>query len=73
MFFRTEVLVLVLIASFVKGVHVGDGKPSVEFSELQLMHSRGTYYTPGLGACGRHNNKADFIVSMAHGTFDNFP
>lgn len=33
MFFRTEVvLFLALIASSVKGVHVGDGEPSVAFA-----------------------------------------
>jgi hypothetical protein len=29
-----------------------------------------TYYTPGLGACGFTSKEGEFIVSVAHSTFD---
>ncbi|KIM81737.1 hypothetical protein PILCRDRAFT_8420 [Piloderma croceum F 1598] len=32
-----------------------------------------TYYTPGLGACGRYNTATDYIVAVAAQTFDNYP
>lgn len=28
---------------------------------------------PGLGACGKTNNKHDLIVAVGHGIFDSYP
>ncbi|KAJ7788566.1 hypothetical protein B0H14DRAFT_3504039 [Mycena olivaceomarginata] len=33
----------------------------------------GTWYMPGLGACGKTNNKHDLIVAVGHGIFDSYP
>ncbi|KAJ7908222.1 plant expansin [Mycena leptocephala] len=33
----------------------------------------GTYYTPGLGACGKTNTADQLIVAVGHGVFDSFP
>lgn len=41
----------------VKGTHTGDG----------------TFYAPGLGACGKTNKPSDHIVAIGHNLFDNFP
>ncbi|CUA74481.1 hypothetical protein RSOLAG22IIIB_11236 [Rhizoctonia solani] len=32
-----------------------------------------TYYTPGLGACGRTNTPSDMIAAISHKLFDNYP
>ncbi|KAJ7737098.1 loosenin [Mycena metata] len=33
----------------------------------------GTFFTPGLGACGKTNTEKDAIVAVGHGIFDSFP
>ncbi|KAJ7115246.1 RlpA-like double-psi beta-barrel-protein domain-containing protein-containing protein [Mycena epipterygia] len=33
----------------------------------------GTWYQPGLGACGKTNNKNQLIVAVGHGIFDSYP
>ncbi|KAJ6505854.1 RlpA-like double-psi beta-barrel-protein domain-containing protein-containing protein [Mycena vitilis] len=33
----------------------------------------GTFYTPGLGACGKTNDSKDLIVAVGHGLFDSYP
>ncbi|KZP11439.1 hypothetical protein FIBSPDRAFT_186319 [Athelia psychrophila] len=32
----------------------------------------GTYYTPGLGACGKTNSESDHIVAVSHAFFDDY-
>ncbi|KAI0051525.1 hypothetical protein FA95DRAFT_1569832 [Auriscalpium vulgare] len=34
---------------------------------------KGTFFSPGLGACGRRNTDADSIVAVSKQLFDNFP
>ncbi|KAJ7751937.1 hypothetical protein DFH07DRAFT_960773 [Mycena maculata] len=33
----------------------------------------GTFYEPGLGACGVTNNAKQLIVAVGHGVFDSYP
>lgn len=33
----------------------------------------GTWYTPGLGACGFENNSSDLIVAVSWQIYDNYP
>ncbi|KAJ6568986.1 RlpA-like double-psi beta-barrel-protein domain-containing protein-containing protein [Mycena capillaripes] len=33
----------------------------------------GTFYMPGLGACGKTNKKQDLIVAVGHNIFDSYP
>ncbi|KAJ7461300.1 plant expansin [Mycena galericulata] len=33
----------------------------------------GTFYMPGLGACGVTNNPPQLIVAVGHGIFDSYP
>ncbi|KIY73620.1 hypothetical protein CYLTODRAFT_416994 [Cylindrobasidium torrendii FP15055 ss-10] len=33
----------------------------------------GTYYTPGVGACGLTNTDADMIVAVSHLLYDSYP
>ncbi|KIY68298.1 hypothetical protein CYLTODRAFT_351596 [Cylindrobasidium torrendii FP15055 ss-10] len=33
----------------------------------------GTYYTPGLGACGVTNGEADYIVAVSRTLYDTYP
>ena len=32
-----------------------------------------TFYTPGVGSCGRNNVESDFIVAVDHATITSFP
>ncbi|KAI0044386.1 hypothetical protein FA95DRAFT_1608609 [Auriscalpium vulgare] len=43
------------------------------FSLIGTQSGQGTYFTPGLGACGRSNTDADSIVAVSTQVFDNFP
>jgi hypothetical protein len=51
----------------------GDGMFIFPLLGIYLMLSLVTYYTPGLGACGHYNTDTDYIVAVAHGTFDTYP
>jgi hypothetical protein len=51
----------------------GDGMFVFPLLGIYLMLSLVTYYTPGLGACGQSNTDTDYIVAVAHGTFDTYP
>jgi hypothetical protein len=74
MFIRTAVIALFASAvTLVKGQNVGDGTFLLSFLGICLILSQGTYYTPGLGACGISNTASDPIVAMAYQTFDNYP
>ncbi|KAJ7691302.1 barwin-like endoglucanase, partial [Mycena rosella] len=33
----------------------------------------GTFYEPGLGACGKTNSRYQLIVAVGHGVFDSYP
>ncbi|KAJ7676923.1 RlpA-like double-psi beta-barrel-protein domain-containing protein-containing protein, partial [Mycena polygramma] len=35
--------------------------------------SLGTFYLPGLGACGKTNHPGDLIVAVGHQIFDSYP
>lgn len=39
----------------------------------RAMSGDGTFYEPGLGACGMVNVVTDLIVAVAHNIFDNYP
>lgn len=61
----------------VKGTHSGDGQPISPLLELAVyLHCLslvGTFYAPGLGACGKTNKPSDHIVAIGRNLFDNFP
>ncbi|KAJ7476595.1 RlpA-like double-psi beta-barrel-protein domain-containing protein-containing protein [Mycena latifolia] len=57
-------------------VHTGDGWswPLLFTAEDTNSLSRpGTFFAPGLGACGKTNTPDDLIVAVSHELFDNFP
>lgn len=61
----------------IEGTHTGDGQPIFPLLEPPV-YSRGlllvgTFYAPGLGACGKTNKPSDHIVAIGHNLFDNFP
>ncbi|KAM5543881.1 hypothetical protein V8D89_002498 [Ganoderma adspersum] len=45
------------------------------FAKVHMSKSGGdaTYYTPGVGSCGRNNVESDFIVAVDHATITSFP
>lgn len=58
----------------ITGTHSGDGK--LEYKKcVAPANARftGTYFTPGLGACGSESSESDLIVAVGHGMFDNYP
>ncbi|KAA1477373.1 barwin-like endoglucanase [Dentipellis sp. KUC8613] len=42
-------------------------------SESGTNDGRGTFFYPGLGACGVTNSNDDLIVAVGHDLFDTFP
>ncbi|KAK1224670.1 hypothetical protein PQX77_012415 [Marasmius sp. AFHP31] len=40
---------------------------------LFVIRSKATYYTPGLGACGKNNNAGQLVAAVAAPVFDNYP
>jgi len=44
-----------------------------EFTERATFTGQGTYFYPGLGACGKTNNNNQLIVAMGKGYFDGYP
>ncbi|KIY63789.1 hypothetical protein CYLTODRAFT_457812 [Cylindrobasidium torrendii FP15055 ss-10] len=41
--------------------------------EARSFSGDGTYYDPGLGACGKVNVDADMIVAVSHLLYDSYP
>ncbi|KAI0692265.1 loosenin [Cytidiella melzeri] len=39
----------------------------------EVHHGDGTFYTPGLGACGWTNTESDLIVAVSHDFYDSYP
>ena len=55
------------------GTHTGDGK-TIECDRITVrLRTAGTFYAPGLGACGVFNTASDLIVAIGHDLFDNYP
>ncbi|KAF8188929.1 RlpA-like double-psi beta-barrel-protein domain-containing protein-containing protein [Mycena galopus ATCC 62051] len=42
-------------------------------SRATTFTGNGTFFQPGLGACGKTNTANDLIVAVGHGEFDAFP
>ncbi|KAJ7848858.1 plant expansin [Mycena olivaceomarginata] len=42
-------------------------------SRATTFTGHGTFFQPGLGACGKTNTANQLIVAVGHGTFDTFP
>ncbi|KAF9467022.1 plant expansin [Collybia nuda] len=42
-------------------------------ASVQAFTGDGTFYQPGLGACGNFNTANEFVVAMAHATYDSYP
>jgi hypothetical protein len=61
------------VATLINGANYGDGMFLLPFLEMCLIFSAGTYYYPGLGACGEYNVDTDYIVAVATQTFDSYP
>ncbi|KAJ7155636.1 plant expansin [Mycena filopes] len=45
----------------------------VESRAATVNSGDGTFFEPGLGACGIQNTAQDAIVAVGHGVFDTFP
>ncbi|KAJ7611164.1 plant expansin [Roridomyces roridus] len=69
MLFKTLPLVL---ASMLVAVYSAPMPLAVE-SRATTFTGDGTFFQPGLGACGKTNTASDLIVAVGHGTFDSFP
>lgn len=41
-------------------------------TNLTCGYGAGTFFTPGLGACGRTNTENDHIAAVSHQFFDSF-
>jgi hypothetical protein len=67
------IALLASAVTLVKGQYSGDGMSILPFLGMHLMLFIVTYYTPGVGACGRTNTNADYIVAVAAATFDSYP
>ncbi|KAK0438405.1 RlpA-like double-psi beta-barrel-protein domain-containing protein-containing protein [Armillaria borealis] len=76
--FRTYLLVY-LLAGAISAVSVNlprqqDPTSTVAVEPLDGEHTGdGTFYTPGLGACGWNNTEADPIAAVSYLLFDYFP
>ncbi|THH18143.1 hypothetical protein EW146_g2798 [Bondarzewia mesenterica] len=42
-------------------------------SRAASKSGQGTFFAPGLGACGIHNSGSDMIVAVSQELFDHFP
>jgi hypothetical protein len=75
MFFLTAMIALFALAvvAVEDQPHYGSGMFLLPFLGIRLMLLIGTYYQPGLGACGAYNSPTDYIVAVAAATFDSYP
>ena len=74
MFIRSVVVALIASAvTLVNAQNVGDGMFFIFFIGIILTLLVGTYYEPGLGACGIFNTASDPIVAVGWQTFDHYP
>ncbi|KAJ7476632.1 plant expansin [Mycena latifolia] len=61
-------MLLVIAFMFVGAVH------STALDTRAKVHTGdGTFFAPGVGACGKTNTPDDLIVAVSHELFDNFP
>ncbi|CAK5264145.1 unnamed protein product [Mycena citricolor] len=60
------VFLFALAFALVQAAPVFKAKPVVHTGD-------GTFFAPGLGACGKTNKASDLIVAVGHGVFDSFP
>ncbi|KAJ7155653.1 barwin-like endoglucanase [Mycena filopes] len=59
----------VLIAVFASTI-----LPTASSAQLATVYTGdGTFFEPGLGACGNWNTEQDAIVAVGHGVFDSYP
>ncbi|KAF7340468.1 Plant expansin [Mycena venus] len=70
--FATLELAVLSMTLFLPGAY---SAPSLAASLAQSKSysGDGTFYIPGLGACGKTNNGHDLIVAVGHGIFDSYP
>lgn len=58
----------------ISGTHTGDGWYLIpNYCPSTKSNGAGTFYTPGLGACGHTNTASDLIVAVGHDLYDNYP
>ncbi|KAK2461855.1 hypothetical protein APHAL10511_006318 [Amanita phalloides] len=53
--------------------HSYGGKTNLPSFMVGMQTGQGTYYAPGLGACGIVNSNTDHIAAVSHLLFDAFP
>ncbi|KAJ7474037.1 barwin-like endoglucanase [Mycena latifolia] len=68
MSFHTILLVLAFML-----MRIAHSSPLEVAERSQSYTGDGTYYEPGLGACGKTNTKDQLIVAVGHGVFDSHP
>ncbi|KAJ7088409.1 barwin-like endoglucanase [Mycena belliarum] len=68
MSFRALILVLAFMLS-----GIAHSSPVDVVPRDTVYSGDGTFFEPGLGACGNTNTASDFIVAVGHGIFDSFP
>ncbi|KZT36748.1 hypothetical protein SISSUDRAFT_1034640 [Sistotremastrum suecicum HHB10207 ss-3] len=59
------------LSGLVASIPTPQGAPPIDITATQT--GQGTFYTPGLGACGVTNTEADLIVAISQSLFQNFP
>ena len=66
-------------ASSSDGEHTGEGKlliptpPCITWHRGLTCYYEGTYYTPGLGACGETSSSSQHIVAVSKLLYDSYP
>ncbi|KAG7091831.1 hypothetical protein E1B28_008235 [Marasmius oreades] len=76
MFFSTKALALLVASLAIASQASPVPEEAATNAEAQIGPTHtgdATFYTPGLGACGRNNNANELVAAAAVGVFDNFP
>ncbi|KAJ7611166.1 barwin-like endoglucanase [Roridomyces roridus] len=72
--FPTIVLLLVALCYTFLSAYCAPVASEAQLDALKKNYSGdGTFYAPGLGACGVTNSAGQLIVAVGHGVFDSFP
>ncbi|KAF9259827.1 hypothetical protein L218DRAFT_1079689 [Marasmius fiardii PR-910] len=73
MFFSTKSLALI-VASLAIASQASPAPAADAAAQVGSTHTGdATFYTPGLGACGKTNNANELVAAAAAPVFDNFP
>ncbi|KAF9254236.1 hypothetical protein L218DRAFT_938755 [Marasmius fiardii PR-910] len=71
--FSTQALALI-VASLAVATQATPVPESAAEAQIGPTHvGDATFYTPGLGACGRNNNANELVAAAAAAVFDTFP